>query len=368
MNPVYIHQLATAVPPHAVPQAFARDTMKAQLEGNRLAQRLVHRLYSQSGIDTRYSVIPDFLAPTEDGARQAGSFLDADGRFLTPSTKVRNDLYTEAARPLFKEAAAKALDASPFTAADITHVVTVSCTGFCAPGPDYFLVRDLCLDPGVQRFHVGFMGCYAAFPALKMAKAFCQADPDAVVLVVCLELCTLHLQLGGDPDRLLASSVFADGAAAALISASTPSGAAFELSALATTLTAEGEGDMAWSIGDEGFDIVLSSYVPEILEANIGAALAPLFAQFGLAAADIERWGVHPGGRAILDKLERSLELGSEALEPSRRVLRDYGNMSSATVLFVLKRILSEATPGERVCAVAFGPGLTVESGLLTRC
>lgn len=368
MNPVYIHQLATAVPPYAVPQAFARDTMKAQLEDNRLAQRLVHRLYTQSGIDTRYSVIPDFLAPTEDSARQGGSFLDADGRFLAPTTKVRNDLYTEAARPLFKEAALKALDASTFSAADITHVVTVSCTGFCAPGPDYFLVRDLCLNPGVGRFHVGFMGCYAAFPALKMAKAFCEAEPDAVVLVVCLELCTLHLQLGGDPDRLLASSVFADGAAAALVSAKTPTAAAFELSALATTLTAEGEEAMAWSVGDQGFDIVLSSYVPEILETNIAAALAPLFAQFGLAAADIERWGVHPGGRAILDKVEKGLALGEGALEPSRGVLRDYGNMSSATVLFVLERLLSEAETGERVCAVAFGPGLTVESGLLTRC
>ena len=379
MEPVFIHQLATAVPQYRVPQAHARETLKAQLEGNRLAQRLVHRLYTQSGIETRYSVVPDFAAPettptiadkviADAATVKAGLFLDAAGCYTSPSTKVRNDLYTEAARPLFKEAAARALAASPFGAGDITHVVTVSCTGFCAPGPDYFLVRDLCLRPDVQRFHVGFMGCYAAFPALKMARAFCQADPGAVVLVVCLELCTLHLQLGGDPDRLLASSVFADGAAAALVSAREPQRPAFELSALTTTLTPVGEADMAWSVGDEGFDIVLSSYVPEILEANIGAALAPLFAQLGLSAAEIDRWGVHPGGRAILDKVERGLGLAEDALAPSRRILRDYGNMSSATVLFVLEDILQDAVPGERVCALAFGPGLTVESGLLTRC
>ncbi len=368
MNPVFIHQLATAVPQHLVPQAFARDTLKAQLD-DRLAQRLVHRLYTQSGIETRYSVVPDFaVSENSDVTRHAGLFLDADGRYTSPSTKVRNDLYSETARPLFKEAAEKVLAGSQFSEGDITHVVTVSCTGFCAPGPDYFLVRDLCLRPDVHRFHVGFMGCYAAFPALKMAKAFCQADPDAVVLVVCLELCTLHLQLGGDFDRLLASSVFADGAGAALVSAREPHSLAFELSALATTLTAVGEGDMAWSIGDEGFDIVLSSYVPEILEANIGAALEPLFAQFGLSVAEVDRWGVHPGGRAILDKVEKGLGLGEYALAPSRRVLRDYGNMSSATVLFVLQEILHEAKRGERVCAVAFGPGLTVESGLLTCC
>lgn len=368
MTRAYIHQLATAVPRYAIPQSYARDSLKERLGDNRLAQRLVHRLYSQSGIETRYSAVGDF-APA--GSESTGLFLDEQGAYTSPSTKVRNDLYTEAARPLFREAAERVLQDSPgFTAEDVTHVVTVSCTGFFAPGPDYFLVRDLGLRPNVQRFHLGFMGCYAAFPALRMAKAFCEAEPDAVVLVVCLELCTLHLQLGGDPNRLLASSIFADGAGAALVSARHPQDALYELSGLATALTPVGigEADMAWTVGDEGFDIVLSSYVPEILGANIGAALAPLFEQYGLAQADIDHWGIHPGGRAILDKVETSLELEENALEPSRRVLRDYGNMSSATILFVLKEMLSEAAAGDKVCAVAFGPGLTVESGLLTRC
>lgn len=366
MNPVFVHRIATAVPPYAIPQAHARDSLKARLEG-RLAQRLVHRLYSQSGIETRHSAVPDFAPDTPPDAPHRGLFLDEQGAYTAPTTKVRNDLYTEAARPLFKEAAQRVLAGSGFSPGDVTHIVTVSCTGFFAPGPDYFLVRDLCLHPGTERFHVGFMGCYAAFPALKMARAFCRADPEAVVLVVCLELCTLHLQLGGDPDGLLASSVFADGAGAALVSAKEPAGAAFEINALATTLTDDGEGDMAWSVGDQGFDIVLSSYVPDILEANIGAALAPLFAAYGLGPEDIERWAIHPGGRAILDKVERGLGLPDTALGPSREVLRSYGNMSSATVWFVLQRVLETANRGERVCAAAFGPGLTVESALLTR-
>ncbi len=367
MTRVYLHQLATAVPRYAIPQSHARDSLKARLGDNRLAQRLVHRLYSQSGIETRYSAVADF-AP--DTAETSGLFLDEAGTYTSPSTKVRNDLYAEAARPLFREAAERVLSEHPnFTAGDVTHVVTVSCTGFFAPGPDYFLVRDLCLRPTVQRFHLGFMGCYAAFPALRMAKAFCEADPNAVVLIVCLELCTLHLQLSGDPDRLLSSSLFADGAGAALVSAREPEAAAYELSGLATALTpvGVGEADMAWTVGDEGFDIVLSSYVPDILGANIHSALAPLFAQYELTPDDIDHWGIHPGGRAILDKVEASLALPEDALAPSRRVLRDYGNMSSATILFVLREMLEEASTGERVCAVAFGPGLTVESGLLTR-
>lgn len=370
--PVYVHQIATAVPEGVVTQVLARDTLKHHFDGERLLQRLVHRLYSQSGIDTRYTVVPDFAFDASGGqvSSHDGVFYDAaNARYKAPSTKVRNDLYTEAAKPLFKGVAERVLAATEGVGAgDVTHVITVSCTGFFAPGPDYFLVRDLCLRPDVERFHLGFMGCYAAFPALKMARAFCQADPNAVVLVVCLELCTLHMQLGSDLDRLLAGSVFADGAAAVLVSAREPQGAAaFELSALATALTPVGEADMAWSIGDEGFDIVLSSYVPDILEANISAALEPLFTSRGLTQDEVQHWGVHPGGRAILDKVEKGLALPDGSLGASREVLRAFGNMSSATVLFVLKEIATQAKAGERVCAMAFGPGLTVESGLFSK-
>jgi predicted naringenin-chalcone synthase len=195
------------------------------------------------------------------------------------------------------------------------------------------------------------------------------------VLVVCVELCTIHLHSSNDPDTILASSVFSDGAAAAVVSAGPVAAGetVLDLDAFETVLTPGGEADMAWTIGDQGFDMVLSSYVPKIIEQHIQGALTPLLAAdptlTGQPYAAIDRWAIHPGGRSILDKVQRNLELTDDQLEPSREVLREYGNMSSATVLFVLRRILHKASTDapERVCAMAFGPGLTVETALLTR-
>ncbi|MDN5755095.1 MAG: type III polyketide synthase, partial [Micrococcaceae bacterium] len=259
---------------------------------------------------------------------------------------------------------------------DVTHVITVSCTGFYNPGPDYQIVRALGLPASTQRYHLGFMGCYAAFPALRAAKSFCEAEPDAVVLVVSTELCTLHVRSSNDPDTIMGSALFADGAAAAVVTARpAPAGTtSLELDAFETVLTPVGEESMAWNIGDEGFEMVLGTYVPHIIDEHIVGALAPLLAHdpsIGEEYADLTHWGIHPGGRAILDKVQHRLGLDERQLEPARRVLNDYGNMSSATVLFVLKDILegvSEADDpaGERVCSMAFGPGLTVETALMT--
>ena len=194
------------------------DVMAKQLEPGSKGARLAQKIYRSSGIDTRYSAIHD-LGPGS-GERL---FFDKAGHFLSPSTKVRNDLYTEKARPLFSKTAQDLLaGCQAFGPEDVTHVITVSCTGFFAPRPDFYVVKDLGLKPETQRFHIGFMGCYAAFPALKMAEAFCTADPDAVVLVVCLELCSLHLQPSEDIDDIIATSVFADGVGAALVSARNP--------------------------------------------------------------------------------------------------------------------------------------------------
>jgi predicted naringenin-chalcone synthase len=251
----------------------------------------------------------------------------------------------------------------------------VSCTGFFAPGPDQLLVDRLGLDPQVERFHLGFMGCHAAFPALRAARAFCAARPDAVVLVACVELCSLHLQPPTDHDRILAASLFADGAAAAVVTAAPPrpGRAALRLDALHTELIGSGSEDMTWTIGDAGFEMVLSSYVPRLLGERIEKVVAPVFdadpALAGRPFAEVPRWAVHPGGRSILDKVQQALALRDDQLVPSRDVLRRHGNMSSATVLFVLRDILTGAPseePDERVCALAFGPGLTVETALLT--
>lgn len=362
-----IRSIETAVPAPVVLQNDLRDLLAAQPVYGRLGKRLVTAAFDASAIETRHTVLSELATETRP---EHPVFLDPVAS--SPGTGARNDLYVEHAAPLAIEAARKALaseGARDLRPSDITHVVTASCTGFSAPGVDLALVRALGLAPSTQRYHLGFLGCYAAFPALRMAEQFCRADPSAVVLVVCVELCSLHVHVRDDPDTIVAGSVFADGAAAAIVtSREAPTGSTvLDFDAFHSTVVPEGEGDMAWSIGDQGFDMVLSSYVPKILEQNIVEALAPLLA--GQTPSGIERWAIHPGGRSILDRVQSTLGLRDDQLAPSRSILRDFGNMSSATVLFVLREILG--SPGDRedsqrVATVAFGPGLTVESALLT--
>jgi predicted naringenin-chalcone synthase len=413
---VTLRALQTVVPSTILIQDEVREVFAAQPDLSRLAQRLVTAAFKLSGIDTRHTVIEEL---TLDADAPEPKFFDSETqRLLVPSTKVRNELYIVEATKLFVEAGRRALAACPgVEASDVTHVVTVSCTGFYAPGPDYMLVRELGLSPATQRYHLGFMGCYASMPALRTAKQFVDADPNAVVLVVSAELCSLHLRTSNDPDTIVASSLFADGAAAGIVSsrAPAPGERALGLDHFETVITPVGEGDMAWKIGDEGFEMVLSSYVPHIIDEHIEGALEPLLAHDpgldgllgerdsqlsadaeapsadgALAPASgasvavlapplgtaIAHWAIHPGGRSILDKTEAKLGLSEAQLVPSRETLRRYGNMSSATILFVMKAILDGASTadavaataedGERVCAMAFGPGLTVESGLMT--
>jgi predicted naringenin-chalcone synthase len=373
-----VRSLETAVPTTLLAQRAVRDLFAGQSGVTRLGRRLINAVYDASAIETRHTVVDELDVPRQlAGDASDPVFYDhGTGSILTPSTGTRNEVYRQRSPELFLTAAARALEAAAgVEATDITHVVTASCTGFYAPGPDYAVVRGLGLDPSTQRYHLGFMGCYAAFPALRAARDFCRADPSAVVLVVCVELCTIHLHSSNDPDTILASSVFSDGAAAAVVSARPVAAGetVLDLDAFETVLTPGGAADMAWTIGDQGFDMVLSSYVPKIIEQHIQGALTPLLAAdptlTGQPYAAIDRWAIHPGGRSILDKVQRNLELTDDQLEPSREVLREYGNMSSATVLFVLRRILHKASTDapERVCAMAFGPGLTVETALLTR-
>jgi len=362
---VYVHHLESASPGRIYPQDLSSQKMQEWTDDER-QKRMVRALHKKSGIDKRFSVIDSF----DEGRGDDFFPLDADGQRREPSTAVRNDLYTGHSRTLAVELAQRAIANAPgIERQDISHVVTVSCTGFCNPGPDYHIITELGLSPATQRYHLGFMGCYAAFPGLHMAQQFCAADPDAVVLVMCLELCTLHLQLNGGEDSLLANALFADGAAAALVSARPLASGqpGFRLGPFRSTLIPSGAQDMAWTIGDLGFDIALSSYVPKIIGANIEDAIAPLLAAGHLRFEQIGTWAVHPGGKAIVDKVAESLLLQPEQVEPSREVLRQYGNMSSATILFVLQEVLKRSVgkDPEQVCAMAFGPGLTVEMALL---
>ncbi|WP_026531578.1 type III polyketide synthase [Arthrobacter sp. H41] len=371
---VMLRSLETAVPETVMKQPQVRDVFAAQPDLTRLGTRLVNTAFDSSGIDTRYTVVKEL---TLDSESEHPVFFDRrEMRILSPSTKTRNEVYAEEGTKLFIEAGRKALAAATgIEAADVTHVVTVSCTGFFAPGPDYKVVRALDLAPSVQRYHLGFMGCYAAFPALRSAKAFCEAEPDAVVLVISAELCSLHVRSSNNPDTIVGSSLFADGAAAAIVTArDLPlDGPALSLDHFETVLTPVGEESMAWNIGDEGFEMVLGTYVPHIIDEHIVGALEPLLAHDetlrGRAYRDIEHWGIHPGGRSILDKVEAKLDLAEEQLAPARETLRQFGNMSSATVMFVLKHILELPSSGGngRICSMAFGPGLTVETALFTK-
>tara|TARA_R110002096_G_scaffold119826_1_gene259634 strand:+ start:1573 stop:2523 length:951 start_codon:yes stop_codon:yes gene_type:complete len=297
-------------------------------------------------------------------------FLHADGSFREPSTGERNAIYVDEVKKLVPELARRTLANCPgVSASEISHVVTVSCTGFFNPGPDLLVIDALDLPSTVQRFQLGFMGCYGAFPALKMAEQFCAADPSAVVMVVCIELCSIHMQAREDLDSIVANSVFADGAAAAIVSSTPPAEGArgFSISRFASSLVREGANDMAWDIGDHGFNIVLSKYVSRIIGDGIKNIIDEVFSESGMSPDDIRKWAIHPGGRAILDRVEKSLGLQPEQVVASRATLSKYGNMSSATILFVLNEIIMnlDTKDGESVCAMAFGPGLTIETAFL---
>jgi len=366
------------VPPTVLVQEEVSEVFAAQPGLGRLAQRLVTTSFGAAGVERRHTVLAELsLRP---GADDAGAeFFDrATGLLRSPGTAARNAVYAQHAGPLAVKTGRDAINAVPgIDATDISHVITVSCTGFYAPGPDFEVARDLGLRPGVQRYHLGFMGCYASLPALRLAAQLCEADAEAVVLVISVELCTLHLRTSEDSDTIIATSLFADGVGAALVTRRAPGlgERTLELERFATRTTPDGEREMAWRIGDHGFEMVLSNAVPAIIGAHVTDAVAPLLGpepalaealRGGTAGDAIPHWAVHPGGRSILDRVERALALDPTQLKPARSILRDYGNMSSATILFVLRRILDEAADGDRIAAMAFGPGLTVESALLT--
>ncbi|MCL4179211.1 MAG: type III polyketide synthase [Verrucomicrobia bacterium] len=358
----YLHRLETLLPPHVAPQSAIAQQFGAW-SGDAATARLIRHVFKKSGIETRHSVLPDFTA-----LNRAELFsVDAQGRVIEPSTQARNRCFARHAGPMAVELARRLVDGrAGFFPTDVTHIITVSCTGFVNPGPDYRIVTELGLPSTVQRYNLGFMGCYAALPALRMAQQFCLARPDAVVLVVCLELCSLHMQMKSTPDSILGNALFADGAAAALVSALPPADdcPALALDGFNSAIVEEGVRDMAWEIGDNGFNLVLSSYVPDVIAVNVDRIVGGLLAAHGLEVSEVPLWAVHPGGKAILDKVEKSLGLEPWQLRPSREVLRECGNMSSVTILFVLERMLLEhGLEPSTVAALAFGPGLTVESG-----
>jgi len=344
----HITAIGTAVPDHDIHAAFIAWA-RARLPDPRSA-RVFDRMASRAAIQHRWSILP----VGADG----GSPVDVGGfyaRDVLPGTAERMKLYAEAAPALALTAIAALVERVALDG--ITHLVVASCTGFVAPGIDQIIAARLGLAPGVERLLVGFMGCYAAVAALRSARHIVRSEPDARVLVVCVELSTLHLQDSPALEPLLAMLQFGDGAAAALVSAE-PGG--FALGApFATTLPDSAE-LIRWDITDQGFAMHLSGEVP----GRIAAGLAdPVFAAAATGGQDpqgIDGWAVHAGGRSILDAVETALSLRHDALATSRGVLADVGNMSSATLMFVLARLLDGPKIDNGV-ALAFGPGLAAE-------
>lgn len=364
-----IHGLGTAHPPESVSAGDGLALARVLAGPDVRTSTWLGPVYANSGNTRRYQVIGGAVVrDVLDGTRHTGSsFLptrENDG--VGPTTAERTRVYAAEAGPLAVRSAERAMAEAGFAAAEVTHLVTVSCTGFAAPGVDFALIDGLGLKPTVQRTHVGFMGCHGALNGLRVANAFATADPAATVLLCAVELCSLHYYYGSAADKLVANAIFADGAAAVAgrCEAATV-GRPLTLIASGACLIPDSAADMAWAVGDHGFEMTLSRRVPGLIARHLRPWLDAWLGDNGLSLADVGSWAVHPGGPKILSAVEESLGLPPAALAASRQVLADYGNMSSPTVLFVLDRLRQANAP--RPCvALGFGPGLVAEGAIFT--
>lgn len=352
--PASIYAIGTAVPEYKINQQEVASFMANQYPIADTDKKKIELMYARSGIKHRYSVINDFVN------RQFNHLKNQDNADTDIATRMQ--LYLKHAPQLAKSAILNATQNTDYLN-QVTHFITVSCTGMAAPGLDIILTEQLGLNPQVNRTSVNFMGCYAAMHALKQAQQICLAQPGALVLIVCVELCTLHFQSNYTTDNIAANLLFADGAAACIIG-SNPKLVKINLNTFASSLIFKGKTDMSWHIGNTGFLMSLSNYIPELIEQNFAAILQAN----SFAAKDFNWFAIHPGGRKILDKLSAELMLNANAFQVSYDVLSAYGNMSSPTLLFVLNQLLQTAPllSGEKILAAAFGPGLTIELGNFT--
>lgn len=349
MTPAFINKITTAVPDHDVHKKFI-DFAPSLLPDSR-SRALFHRMAERCQIEHRYS----FLKPHADTGQLDAQELYRPGHFA--DTARRMNLYKQHGFSL----ACRAIDQLFETVKkdSITHLIVTSCTGFYAPGVDLEIVNHYGLRPDTERSLIGFMGCYAALNALKLARHIVRSEPGAGVLVVNLELCTLHLQETGTLEDVLSFLIFADGCAASFISAA-PHG--IDLQSFTSTVIPESEKLITWHVGSSGFEMALSGLIPSAIAASLPGYLSSILGTD--KAEDMIHWAIHPGGRSVLDAVQSAVKLPDDKIQSSRNVLRHYGNMSSATIMFVLKELLAPETLSGCGCAMSFGPGMTVESML----
>ncbi len=357
-----IISIGTALPPYKHQQCnilqFMLDVYNVSLSD----KRKIELLYDHCGIESRYSVIPDYSLPVGERV----FYPRSNDLEPFPTLEKRMDCYHVHALPLSIRAIEGCMD-HHIDKSDITHLVTVSCTGMSAPGIDIQIMQEMQLGRSIYRTSVNFMGCYAAIHALKMADAICTADSSAKVMIVCTELCTLHFQKEFNMNNMVAALLFSDGAAAVLVAGNDHREKGLHISGFYSEVDLEGKPDMAWNISEKGFLMTLSAYIPQLIQSGIESLLQRTLDTHGIKKKDITHWAIHPGGKKILQTVQQELQLQEDDLKCSFEVLRRYGNMSSPTILFVLREIMQQLkwNQKEKIFTSAFGPGLTLETAIL---
>ena len=354
-----IVSIGTALPSYCHPQNEILKFMQKAYMLDGIDSRKLAYLYKHSEIQKRYSVLDDFSKSEFEW-----NFLKPD---YTPSLDDRMKLFQQNALSLSINSIENAIE-SFIETSQITHLITVSCTGMSAPGLDLQISEALKLKTNIFRTSVNFMGCYAAIHALKIAQMICAASADANVVIVCTELCTIHFQQEYTLDNAASSLLFGDGSAAVLVSNAITSSNSLTLKSFYSEVSYKGKDEMSWQLSNNGFLMKLSAYIPQFIEQDISELVNKALKHSDIQKNEITHWCIHPGGKKILEVIKNQLSLTADDLSCSRKILSEYGNMSSPTILFVLKEIMEEIhNKTTNVFGVAFGPGLTMETFIASK-
>ena len=357
--------ISTSSPPYKVLQQTAAEGLKKRMGGKPSVSRLIDTTSYHSGIEKRHIVIPDAESEIDK------KFYSVEGNFITPGTQKRMEEYKKWSILLAKEAVKNLIYKNNINIQNIRRIVTISCTGFFAPGLDFEIIKEFDIPICVKRINIGFMGCAASLIGFNSVMEGMKNEIQSEInyLLISVELCSLHLQAEPSRDNILANMIFADGCAAVLFSNSEEYKNRVKLNFISTSsaLFENSYEYMGWEIGNYGFEMKLSSDLRKIILSEAVPRLKMILNSHGLKPVDIDHWALHPGGRAILDTLQNGLEIVEDKMIPSRKVLNNFGNMSSASILFVLKEIIEseKLKRNDMICAVAFGPGLTMEVVLM---
>ncbi len=358
-----IISIGTAVPKYGTSQSTILDFMQKAYNDDTTSRKL-KILFHNSGINTRYSVLPDFNSEQPEhilfNVNQSAPNVE---KRLNVFKKEASLLAISAIHDSFKKINTSIVEFG------ITHLITVTCTGIYAPGLDSELIEQLNLPLDIFHIAVNFLGCNAAFHALKIADMIVKTNSNAKVLIVCVELCTLHFQAKNNDDNLLSNTIFGDGAAAAIVTSNTYTGhhnnIEIEIKGFYSLLLNNGKNLMGWNITSLNFEMILDSRIPDFIGNELNEIISKSEKNLHFNISEIDKWAIHPGGKKILDTIKKQMQMDDSKLQYSYKILAAYGNMSSPTILFVLDEfMLAEHKPDESIFSIGFGPGLSIESGL----